>query len=173
MDSDQSNQGPEEERALVQENEQKTKRPLYFLPHEVQLLNTFCIEIIAKRYPVEIVSLPAVNVNLEEVQVDPEHLQAQVIVHVQTIYDNIQSSFDISFKIVGIFAYSENYKEEQARSFLEQGSLSILLPFARELLFNICARLQVPPMMLTMVQLAPHPPAYKATEEDQNQNDVE
>jgi preprotein translocase subunit SecB len=69
-----------------------------------------------------------------------------------------------------MFTYSETYQEEEVRLFLEQGSLSILLPFARELLFSICARLQVPPMMLTMVQLAPHPSIHKPSHEEDLSN---
>ena len=171
MGSDQPGKRSEEERALVQENEPKALRPIYLLPYDVQLQNTFCIEILAKRFPIEIVSLPHIQVNLEETQVDSQSSQAQVILHVHTVSDNKEPPFDISFKILGSFNYSENYREEQILLFLEQGSLSILLPFARELLLSICARLQVPPMMLTMVQLAPHPSTYKFSHEEELNNE--
>jgi len=171
MGSDQPGKRSEEERALVQENESKALRPIYLLPYDVQLQNTFCIEILAKRFPVEIVSLPHIQVNLEETQVDSQSSQAQVILHVQTVSDNNLPPFNISFKLLGLFTYSEKYQEEEVRLFLEQGSLSILLPFARELLFSICARLQVPSMMLTMVQIAPHPSIYKSTHKEDLNNE--
>jgi len=169
MGSDQSDQHPEEERALVKEDEPQAQKPIYFLPFDVQLQNTFCIEILARRYPVDIATMPHVHVSLEEAQVDLQSSQAQVTLHIQTVSDDYPPPFDISFKLLGLFSYSENYHEEEVRLFLEQGSLSILLPFARELLFSICARLQVPPMILTLVQLAPHPSIYKSSyEEDLN-----
>jgi preprotein translocase subunit SecB len=170
MDFDQPYQPIEEERTLVQQNESKVLKPIYFLPFDVQLQNTFCIEIIAKRFPVDIENMPHIQVNLEEAQVDPQSSRAQVTLHFQTVSDNNLPPFDISFKLLGMFTYSENYQEEEVRLFLEQGSLSILLPFARELLLSICVRLQIPPMMLTMVQLAPHPSIYKSSQEEDLNN---
>lgn len=165
METGQPYQRPEDEWTLVEENEPKVLKPVYFLPFDVQLQNTFCIEIMARRFPVNIEKVPHVQVNLEEAQVDIQELQSQVTLHVRTISDDNPPPFDISFKLLGVFTYSENYREDEVRVFLEQGSLSILLPFARELLFSICARLQVPPMMLTMVQLAPHPSIHKSSHE--------
>lgn len=144
---------------MGEEDQQKVLKPIYVLPFDVQLENTFCIEIVARRFP-EIGSMPPINVGLENAQVDRESSKAQVVLSFQTISsrDNEESvPFEISFKIIGIFTYTQNYTEKEVLTFLEQGSLSILLPFARELLFNTCIRLQVPPMMLTMVQLAPPP----------------
>ncbi len=157
-----NNLHPESEKrwSLGEEDQQKVLKPIYFLPFDVQLQNTFCIEVIARRFPVEKGILPRVNVHLESVQVDENTLQAHVVFHVHTVHesdDNEQKPFEISFKIVGIFTYTETYEKKDLLVFLEQGSLSILLPFARELLLNICTRLQIPPMMLMMVQLAPHP----------------
>jgi preprotein translocase subunit SecB len=160
----------EEERALVEGNEPKILKPIYFLPFDVQLQNSFCIEIIAKRFPVDIEIMPHVQVALEDAQVDVQTSRAQVTLHVKTVSDDNPPPFDISFKLLGMFTYSETYQEEEVRLFLEQGSLSILLPFARELLFSICARLQVPPMMLTMVQLAPHPSIHKPSHEEDLSN---
>lgn len=167
MGSDQPEQPLEEEKGVVRGNEPQALSPLYFLPFDIQLQNTFCIEISAKRFPVEVVSMPHVQVSLEEAQIDPRSSRAQITFHVQTVSDDNPAPFTISFKILGLFTYSENYLEEQVRLFLEQGSLSILLPFARELLLSICARLQVPAMMLTMVQLAPHPSLRKFTHEEE------
>lgn len=170
MELDQPHQFPKEERAMVESNTLEVQKPIYFLPFDVQLQNTFCIEIIAKRFPIEVGTLPHVQVGLEEPQVDTQGLQAQIILHVQTVPDNDSPPFAISFKLLGSFTYSKNYQEEEVRLFLEQGSVSILLPFARELLYSICARLQVPPMMLTMVQLAPHPSMYQSSHEENLNN---
>lgn len=40
-----------------------------------------------------------------------------------------------------------------------------MLPFARELLLNLCMRMQIPPIMLSMVQLAPPPSVAEANKE--------
>lgn len=48
MESDQNGQN------LIREGKQKIQKPIYFLPYDVQLQNTFCTEIIAKRNPEEI-----------------------------------------------------------------------------------------------------------------------
>lgn len=147
----------EEKSVSVGHHESQALKPVYFLPFDVQLQNTFCREIVARRFPVDSEHMPHVQANLEEAEVDSEQHLAQITLHIQTVTDTEFPPFDISFKLLGIFSYTENYSEAEVRLFLEQGSLSILLPFARELLLSTCARLQVPPMMLTMVKLAPHP----------------
>lgn len=147
----------EEKSALIGHNESQALKPVNFLPFDVQLQNTFCREIVARRFPVDIEHMPHVQANLEEAEVDSEQHLAQITLHIQTVNNTDFPPFDISFKLLGIFSYTENYSEAEVRLFLEQGSLSILLPFARELLLSTCARLQVPPMMLTMVKLAPLP----------------
>ncbi len=172
MESDLSYQHPsEEERALVRKSETQALKPTYFLPFDVQLQNTFCLEIIARRFPGDIQNLPHIQVNLEDTQVDIQNSQAQVTLCVRTVTHNKPPPFDISFKLLGLFSYTENYSEEEARLFLDQGSLSILLPFARELLLSICNRLQVPPMMLTMVKIVPHPSLSKSSDEKNFNNE--
>jgi len=170
MESDQSLQPSEEEQMPMELHEAQELVPALFLPYGVQLQNTFCIEIIAKRFPVEIVNIPRVQINLEDTQVDIENLRAQITLHIWTVFDEDAPSFDIAFKLVGLFSYTESYSEGEVRLFLEQGSLSILLPFARELLLSICNRLQVPPMMLTMVKLAPHPSLNKFSHQENFDN---
>ncbi len=150
----------------MESHESQALMPALFLPYDVQLQNTFCIEIIAKRFPIDIVNLPRVQINLEDAQVDTENSRAQVTLHIWTVFDENAPSFDIAFKLLGLFSYTESYSEGEVRIFLEQGSLSILLPFARELLLSICNRIQVPPMMLTMVKLAPHPSLNKSSHQE-------
>lgn len=171
MSVEQSHQNSDEAWTLVEGSEQKALKPVYFLPFDVQLQNTFCIEIIAKRFPVDVETMPHAQVSLEEAQVDAQGSRAQVTLYMHTVSDTDPPPFNISFKLLGLFTYSENYEEEEVRLFLEQGSLSILLPFARELLFSICTRLQVPLMMLTMVQLAPHPSIRKSSREEAPHNE--
>lgn len=161
----------EEKSALVGHNESQALKPVYFLPFDVQLQNTFCREIVARRFPVDIERMPLVQANLEDAEVDNEQHLAQVTLHIQTVTDTEFPPFDISFKILGMFSYTEDYSEAEVRLFLEQGSLSILLPFARELLLNTCSRLQVPPMMLTMVKLAPHPSLNISSHQQNLQNE--
>lgn len=160
-----------DEQTLIKEYDANALRPISFLPFDVQLQNTFCIEIAARRFPVASENMPHVQVNLEDTEVDAEHSLAQVTLHIWTISDDDQPLFDIAFKLLGIFTYTEGYSEDEVRLFLKQGSLSILLPFARELLINICTRLQVPPMMLTMVKLTPNPSLNKTPQRESFQND--
>lgn len=162
---------PEEKQGLVSKSESQALKPVFFLPFDVQLQNVFCREIIAKRFPIDIEHMPRIQANLEDAEVDSEHHLAQVTLHIQTVTDNDPPPFDISFKFLGLFTYTENYSEAEVRLFLAQGSLSILLPFARELLLSTCARLQVPPMMLTMVKLAPHPSLDTSSHKQNLQNE--
>ena len=82
----------------------------------------------------------------------------------QVDFANEPRPFEISFKLLGIFTYGLEYNLETLNLFLTQGSLSIMLPFARELLTSICTRLQVPPMLLPLIQLTPHPTMNNAEE---------
>jgi preprotein translocase subunit SecB len=169
MGSDQPHQDVGEKWSIGEEDQQKVLKPVYFLPFDVQLQNTFCIEMIAKRFPVANASIPHINVGLEDAQVNAEESKAQIILHLQTVFNNESGDsppFNIAFKIIGIFTYTQNHEEKDVRMFLEQGSLSILLPFARELLVSICTRLQIPPMILAMVQLAPHPSLSKNSDKE-------
>ncbi len=166
MQSDQSLQSAQEE----QSHESQVLSSALFLPYDVQLQNTFCIEIIAKRFPVDIANMPRVQINLENVEIDVQNSRAQVTLHIWTVFDENTPSFDISFKLLGLFSYTESYSEDEVHVFLEQGSLSILLPFARELLLNICNRLQVPPIMLTLVRLSPHPSLKKSSHQENFDN---
>jgi|GEM_PF-1830702 len=156
-----------DEKMVAEENAEQTQHPLPLVPAPVQLQNIFAIEIIAKRFPV-IIPSGAINaqsnLNLEGLQVLQETLQAQVILNVQVEFKEEPRPFEISFKLVGTFAYPPEYDVELVRQFLEQGSLSILLPFARELIVSLCTRLQVPPLFLQMIQLTP--PPVNATEKE-------
>ena len=166
MQPDQSSQRPEEEKTGIEASAQHLPQPIYFLPFNVQLQNAFFIEISAKRFPVNVESTPVARLGLENAQIDAENLLAQVTLYVQVAFEEEPHPFDISFKLLGQFSYTQGYKAEYVRMFLEQGSLSILLPFARELLASLCTRLQVPPIMLAMVQLAPHPSMDKSSNEE-------
>ncbi len=160
----------EEEKRVVEEGAEKTQHSLQFLPSIVQLQNIFAIEIIAKRFPVIMPSVinTQTNLNLEDMQVFQESLQAQVILNVQVGFKDEPRPFEISFKLVGIFTYTSEYNVETVRQFLEQGSLGIMLPFARELLLNLCTRLQVPSLILHMVQLT-FSPTIATGKEDASQ----
>jgi len=159
-------QHSEEEKTLVEGIAQPEMQPLYLLPFTMQLQNTFVIEMTAKRFPVQMVSTPFARLGIEGVQIDAEHLQAQVILNVQIEFADEPRPFDISFKLLGLFTYAHGTDIETVRVFLEQGSLSVMLPFARELLINICTSLQVPPVMLTMVQLMPFPSITETEEKN-------
>lgn len=148
---------PEKDEMEVENPAQLTPQPIYFLPFDVQLQNAFSTEIVARRYPVPLTTTPVARLGLEDMQIDAEKLYGQVTLNVQIAFEEEPHPFDLSFKLLGQFSYTQNYTADDVRKFLEQGSLSILLPFARELLISLCNRLQVPPIMLAMVHLAPHP----------------
>ncbi len=167
MVADEPEQHSEDEKKIEEEVAEHAQNPLYYLPSAVQLQSIFAVEIIAKRFPVNMPSVISTqsNINLEEVQVNHENFLAQVILNVQVGFTEEPHPFEISFKLVGIFAYTQEYNDEMVRQFLEQGSLSVMLPFARELLLSLCIRLQVPPLILQMVQLT-SPPAMATETED-------
>jgi preprotein translocase subunit SecB len=152
-------QHPEDENKVVGGSTDQGGQPLYYLPFAVQLQNIFAIEIVARRFPVSLdgTSSAQLSLNLGDVQIDDENLLAQAILSVQVDFNNEPRPFEVSFKLLGHFVYTREYKAEMVHQFLEQGSLSVMLPFARELLISLCSRLQVPPIMLQMVQLAPPP----------------
>ncbi len=157
MVSDQSHKHQEDEKKVLEGDTEPGKQPLPFLPFAVQLQNIFAIEISAKRFPVDISSPPNTQLNLsvENVQIDVEHQMAQVILNVQVKCIDDPPPFEILFNLLGLFKYDQAYKIEQIRTYLEQGSLSVMIPFARELLLSLCTRLQIPLLLLPLVQLAP------------------
>lgn len=144
-------------------------QPQYLLPASIQLANIFATEISAKRYPVEISGeMPATSsVNLEDIQIADDSLHAQVVLGIQINYPKEPKPFEISFKIVGFFAYAQKMPTEAVLQFLNGGSLSVMLPFARELLMHLCTRLQIPIIILPMIQLTPphSPSAEESTQE--------
>lgn len=153
---DQPNQQAADERIGAKEEATLDRQPLYSLPFAVQLHNVFPFEITAKRSPIEIVNPPSSHLNIAEIQIDPESLRAQVILEVHVGFSDEPSPFEISFKMVGEFTYIQEHNEE-VYTFLSLGSLSVMLPFARELLLSLCTRLQLPPIILAVAQLTPSP----------------
>ncbi len=127
----------------------------------VQMQNIFPVEIVAKRFPtdriVDMNTLVTSNVetqlNLTELGIDTELLQAQIHLEVRVRFPHEPRLFEIFFKLAGVFSYAEEYQPENVQQFLQQGSLSIMLPSARELLLSLCNRLQVPVVVLPLIQL--------------------
>jgi preprotein translocase subunit SecB len=140
--------------------------PLPFLPFEVQLQNVFATEIIAKQFPVQTDEPPEARLSIEDIGIDETTLEASAVLSVEVQFAEEPRPFAISFKLLGQFSCNSDLTPAQVHTFLKNGSLSILLPFARETLFSLCTRLQIPPIMLEMVKLVPPPPA---DEEDENQ----
>jgi len=171
MLSDQPNQQAANERATTGEELNSEMQTLYFLPFAVQLKNIFLVEINARRFPVEIVHAPTVQLSTSDIQIDEENHRAQSILELKVDYSSEPRPYEISCKMVGEFIYTENYEAEKVYQFLEQGSLSVMLPFARELLLSLCTRMQIPPIMLAMVQLAP-PPSMTETNKETNSEEM-
>jgi preprotein translocase subunit SecB len=140
-------------------------------PLAIQLQNIFPVEIITKRFPMDksvdlesIVPTAQTQLLLNDPGIDPNARQAQVHLEVHVSFPEEPRPFDIQFKLVGIFTYTQEYQPAMVPHFLQQDSLSAMLPFARELLLNLCTRLQIPMIVLPLVQLA-SPPHTSATEE--------
>lgn len=133
----------------------------------VQPQNIIPLEIIARRFPsaASSVSFPSseqanpppvqLNMTIEEPVIEAEKLQAQVAMNVQALSTEQPFAFEISLKLLGLFTYTREYDVERVRTFLRQGTLSVMLPIARDMLMNLSAHLQVPLIVLPLVQLAP------------------
>lgn len=136
---------------------------LPLLPFAVQLQNIVPVEIVAKRFPVNFdaasvgVISPSTNLNLAEIAINTEMRHAQVSLEVQVEFPAEPQLFEIYFKLIGSFTYTQEYSPETVQQYLQQGSLSVMLPSARELLLSLCTRLQVPMIVLPLIQLAPFP----------------
>lgn len=153
----QSSEHPQGENKMLEGSVDPRKEPLPFLPSEIQQHNIFVIEVAAKRFPVHIDEMPSAELAIVDVQVDDASQQAQVVLSVSLEFANEPHPFDISFRLLSEFTYDPQVSKIDVTRFLEMGSMSIMLPFAREVLLSICMRLQVPPIMLPMVKLAPPP----------------
>lgn len=164
MLSDQPNQQAADESVVAKEEITPDTQPLYLLPFGIQLQNIFSIEINARRSPAETVNSPIARLNISEIQIDAENLRAQAVLEVHVGFSDEPRPFEISFKMVGLFIYTQEFSTESLHTFLAQGSLSVMLPFARELLLSLCNRLQIPPLILALTQLAP-PPSMTETKE--------
>lgn len=164
MSSDNSmEQGTTSSEGNVQPAVQPIALPLY----AVQLINVVPIEIAARRFPSKEnsailstdtqINPPTVQLNLEEPLIFNEIHQAQALFSIHVLSTDMPPLFEISLKLASLFTYDANYEQELVRQFLRQGSLSVVLPFARELLLSVCTRLQIPLIALPLIQLAPPP----------------
>ena len=142
--------------------------PFSFQPFAIQLLNVVPIEIVARRFPVESSDTKInINLNVVGISIDSDSLQAQVILEIMLEPSQEPRLFEIFSRIVGLFSYSSEYDPKTVQEFLQQGSLSVLLPFVRELVLSLSTRLQIPPIMLSLVQLAPPPEITKKDNTDE------
>jgi preprotein translocase subunit SecB len=132
-------------------------QPISLQPFAIQLQDVFAIEIIAKRFPVDNSSDTQINTNINIVglNIDPASFQAQVIIEVKLEPLQEPHLFEIFLRMVGLFSYAAEYDQNLVQQFLQQGSLSVMLPFVRELIFSLSTRIQIPPIMLSLIQLAP------------------
>jgi preprotein translocase subunit SecB len=153
---------------------QPTSLPLF----GVQPQNIIPVEIIAKRFfttmtdsavPLpEPFTPPSIQLALEEPTIQSEGQQAKVFMNVQVLSTTEPFRYEISLKLLGLFAFMQEYDVEFVRGFLQQGALSVMLPVARELLMSLSSRLQIPLIMLPLIQLAP-PTTAEARPEDSDQ----
>ncbi len=138
-------------------------QPLPFLQCGIQLENIFPVEISAKRFPMTtpvnmetiVMTHAQTELSLVDLGINAEVFQAQIHLEVRVSFPQEPRLFEISFKLAGIFHYNKEYSPEMVQQFLQNGSLSIMLPSARELLLSICTRLQVPAVVLPLIQVAP------------------
>lgn len=152
--------------AVEEEGDRVGSWPMALPLFAVQLQNIVPLEIIARRFPsVTNAPLPSpeqgnppqvqLNINMEEPVIEAEKLQAQVAMNVQALSTEQPFVFEISLKLLGLFTYTREYDVERVRAFLRQGTLSVMLPIARDMLMNLSAHLQVPLIVLPLVALAP------------------
>lgn len=132
---------------------------LFPLPFNIQLQNMCPVDILAKKFPVVLPEysapvLPNVSLKIAKVQVDEKNLLAQVLLSTDVRFLTEPRLFEISFSILGLFTYNSNYTTDQVRFYLKRGAFGILLPFVRELLASLCARLQVPVVYLPKYSIA-------------------
>jgi preprotein translocase subunit SecB len=145
-------------------SENKPERVIFPLPYEIQLQNTFAVEISAKKFPISLSEedsaqlSPDINLSFQNIQVNEQSFEAQVLLAAHISFPSDPRLFEISFKLLGLFTYTDNFTTEQVHMYLEKGALSILLPFARELLSSICIRLQVPVFLIPMIPISPNLP---------------
>jgi preprotein translocase subunit SecB len=125
----------------------------------VQCLNIVPIEIVARRFPTSNLDQVNTNVNvritISELHIFPESSQAQVIMDVKIEPSGDPVPYEMFFRVLGIFSYEAGYSREMVHQFLQQGCISVMLPFIRELVFSISSRLQIPPILLSLIQLTP------------------
>lgn len=116
----------------------------------------------AKRYPVEISSevTPQLHGSLEDVAIAENNIQAQVTLNIFITTQSESKPFELSYKIIGSFVCTPDVPRNVMLQFLHQGSLGVLLPFARELLMNLCTRL----ILLPMIQLSLSPSEEMSSE---------
>lgn len=139
--------------------------PISLIPFGIQLQNVLPIEMVAKRFPVDFVPETALNsdVNLINVSIDSDSQLAQVIIETKVEPIVEPKPFEIGLKIVGIFTFPQKYSFSDVQEYLQSGSIGALFPFIRECIWHLSVRLQIPPIMLPVIQLA----APKSTEESE------
>lgn len=177
MSSDYSREQGVEGITSSEGNTRSSIQPLALPLFAVQLQNIVPIEIVARRFPGNENSValstetqinpPAIQLNLEEPLLLNETHQAQLLFNIHVLSNDIPPLFEISLKLAGLFTYDAKYDQEKVRQFLRLGSLSVILPFARELLLSICIRLQIPLIALPLIQLAPSPTDTQAQDASQ------
>jgi preprotein translocase subunit SecB len=126
------------------------------LPFAIQLQNIVPIDIIAKRFPVDLPGEMPINIhtNVNGSAIDPKQKQAQVIIETKVEPDVTPHPFEIEVRVIGLFTYSDEYSTDDTLHYIESGSLSIILPFIRELIHQLSIRLQIPPILLPLVAVA-------------------
>jgi preprotein translocase subunit SecB len=134
------------------------------LAFPVQLQNLFPVDIKAERYPIQniidvnnVVSTAHVGLNLNNFGINVEARRAEICLEVRVNFPQEPRFFDIYFKLLGIFTYTQDCQPEIVQQFLQQGCLSVMLPSARELLLGLCTRLQIPMVVLPIIPLSPPP----------------
>src|SRR5260370_32745895 len=149
----------EDQNKAREEDMHQQPKALLPLTFEIQLVDAFPMEIIARRFPVSIpegLNLSvAVNFSLENRHIDEENLLAQVVLAIKVDFPTEPRLYEISFGILGLFSYQPPYTTEMVYAYLENGPLSILLPLARELLASLCMRIRVPLLYIPIYPIAP------------------
>jgi preprotein translocase subunit SecB len=136
--------------------DKQQRLPISLLPFAVQLQDVVSIDIVARRFPVDFPLDMSVNIhtNIDGIAVDTEQQHAQVIVMTDVEPTATPPPFEISVRVLGLFTYSDEYEADDVEAYLKAGSLSLMLPFIRELIHHLSTRLRIPAIVLPLIKLA-------------------
>jgi preprotein translocase subunit SecB len=122
------------------------------MPHDIQLEDIFLYRLSVQRSP-ELPGLPkkyTASLNIVSVDVAGTTGVAHIEAHIGALPHD-----EINVVLCGVFRSHGQYSDAQYTEFLRCNSLSLLLPFMRETLYDLSMRMRLnPPVLLSLVVVA-------------------